>query len=102
MEKTLTGVSWDKYLGTDIDTVLLHFDQTKEKNLVSEFEVPENEKHMVFYSETEDKEKLVWVEIINPKSVYEREKATLPDIIVKIKDNKYTLKEIIDLLVVTN
>ena len=102
MEKTLTGVSWDKYLGTDIDTVLLHFDQTKEKNLVDEFEVPENEKHMVFYSETEDKKKLIWVEIINPKSIYERDKATLPDITVKIKDKKYSMKEIIDLLVATN
>ena len=102
MEKTLTGVSWDKYLGTDIDTILLRFEQTKEKNLVDEFEVPENEKHMVFYSKTADEKKLVWLEIVNPKSIYEREKATLPDIIVKIKDKKYTLKEIVDLFVATN
>lgn len=100
MEKTLTGVCWDKWMGSDIDTILLHFDQAKEKNLVDEFEVPENEKHMVFYSETEDGKNLVWVEIVNPQSIYEREHATLPDITVKIKDKKYSLKEIIDLLVV--
>lgn len=99
MEKTLTGFSWGKYLGTDIDTILLHFDQTKEKNLVDEFEVPENEKHMVFYSKTEDEKKLAWIEIVNPQSVYEQEKATLPEITVKIKNRKYALKEIIDLLV---
>ncbi len=101
MEKTLTGVTWDKYLDTDIDTILLHFDKTKEINYVDEFEVPEDEKHMVFYSETEDSSKLVWVEIVDPQAVYESENPTLPDITVKIKDKTYSLKELIDLLVVT-
>ena len=65
------------------------------------FEVPNNEKHAVYYSKTKDGSKLVWVEIVDPQAVYESENPTLPDITVKIKDKTYSLKGLIDLLVVT-
>ena len=99
MANKLKGVTWDKYLGTDIDEMTVFFDQPTEDTEVGEFVVPENEKHMVFFAKGERTGKLFWIAVVNPKEVSRHSKATLPDIPVMVKDKTYSFREVVDILV---
>lgn len=99
MEKELKSVVWDKYMESDIDSVTLVFDEHTENSLVGEFEVPEEEMHVVFYSEKKDNGSWDWVEIVNPAGVINSENATLPDISVKIDGNVYDLQKALEIII---
>jgi hypothetical protein len=99
MEKELKNVVWDKYMDSDIDSILLFFEDHTDNSVCGEFEVPEGEMHMVFYSERKDNGVWNWVEIVNPQEVAKQKNVTLPDILVKVEGNVYGLKELIEKLV---
>ena len=94
MEKKLTDVLWGKHWDTDIDTLTIFLDDTNEQSVVNEFEVSEDEKYMILYSETEDKKILNWIEIINPNDFIISENASMPDVTITYNDKNYNLREI--------
>lgn len=99
MVKELKSVSWDKYMGTDIDSVTLFFEEQSKDSFVEEFDVPEEEKHLVFFSKRKDEKFLNWAMVVNPASVANNETATLPDITIKIGKEIYSLQEVVKRLV---
>ena len=99
MVNVLKGVVWDKYLGSEIDQMTIFFNRSSANTEVGEFEVPETERHMVFYASDKNNGAFSWVSIVNPDDVFKRTKATLPDITVKVKEKTYELKDLIDIFV---
>lgn len=99
MVRQLTGVTWDKYLGTDINEIVLFFDQSEDETEVDEYDVPEEEMHMIFYAEKKKDGSLVWVSVVNPEDVFNHEKATLPQLKVRVKDKTYDFRELINIFV---
>jgi hypothetical protein len=99
MEKELKNVVWEKYMDSDIDSVVLFFEARTDNSVVGEFDVPDEEMHMVFYSQRKDNGMWNWVEIVNPQEVAKQKNVTLPNISVKVEGNVYGLKELIEKLV---
>ncbi|MGC4018936.1 MAG: hypothetical protein QM793_06735 [Muricomes sp.] len=99
MVKELKSVTWDKYMDSDIDSMTLFFDEHTDNSKVGEFEVPEEESHLVFYSESKGAGLWNWIMIVNPESVVGDAKATLPDISIQIGEKVYMLQEAVKQLV---
>ena len=98
MEIELMSVSKDKYMDTDIDSLLLRFDNSDEKTFVSEYEVPDENKYIVMLSERDNLNYPVCIEIINPSEV--SESSPLPDIgKIMFKDKIMSLREVIKELI---
>lgn len=89
---TLYSVTWDKYMGSKIDSVTLFFYPSTSYHEVGEYNVPEDEKHMIFYAERKDRS-WDWVMIVNPQAISENPQATIPDITVLIERKKYSLRD---------
>jgi len=98
MANKLKGVVWDKYLGTELNEVTLFFDRPAKNTEVGEFDIPEEEMHMAFYSSRESDGLLTWVSVVNPEDVY-LNGGTLPTVPITVKGKEYSLKEVIELLV---
>lgn len=99
MVKQLQSVTWDKWMGSDVDTVTLFFEESSGNGFVDEFDVSENENHMVLYKTNPENGEWIWVMIVNPMDVLNHQNAAMPDIVVTIDDNSYTLRETVQLLV---
>ena len=94
---TLKNIVKEKYFETDMDSLVFHFDDTKEEDFVKEFEVPEEMPYMVFVSTKADSEYPSWIEVVNPAAVLETDNAILPDIgLIGIDDTKVSFKELIE------
>ena len=102
MIKDLQSATWDKWMNSDIDMITLYFVGRSDYGLVGEFDVPENEMHMVLYSKDYDRDILNWFEIVNPQDVAKRKDATLPDVKVRIDGVVYALQEAVKLIVETS
>ena len=95
MEKRLKNIMWGKHWDTDIDTITLFLDDTSKDSVVGEFEVPENEKYMLYYSETKDEKFLNWIMVVNPEGILKGENISIPNVTVIYEDKKFSLQEII-------
>ena len=42
------GITKDKYIDTDLDTLLIHFSDTKQESYVYEYDVPEEFPYIIF------------------------------------------------------
>lgn len=89
-------ITEEKYMDTDIDSLVLHFDDTKEESVVKEFDIPDEYKYMVFISEKKKSKRMNWIEIVNPSEILSLNNPVLPDL-EKINYNKkdYELLELI-------
>ncbi len=99
MEKELKSVVWDKYMGTDFDSVTLFFVEGSKSHLVGEFEVPENEMHSVYYCGNYDDGDVRWIEIVDPQSIIGKPNSTLPDIKIKTEGKSHSLYDFINIIV---
>lgn len=65
--------TFDNYLDTDMKTLCLYLNDTKNISYVEEIEVPENEKYMMFVSKQKNKKNPDWIEIINPIEIVNKD-----------------------------
>lgn len=96
MEEVI-NITKEKYMDTDMDTLLISFSDTKEESFVSEYPVPDKMPYMIMYSKAKGSDFPSWIEIVNPQGLLETEKAYIPDDVGKIEygGNQYTLLELV-------
>lgn len=93
----LKNIVKEKYCDTDINSLVFHFDDTKEESFVSEFDVPEEMPYMVLLSKRPDLEYPSWIEIVNPEALNNVEEVLLPDLgLIDVSGRLVTLKELIN------
>lgn len=93
------NITKEKYMDTDMDTLLIGFSDTKEESFVNEYPVPEEMPYMIVYSKVPEKEMPSWIEVVNPQGMLETEDAYVPDIgTLKYNGEAYTLLELVRLL----
>lgn len=95
----IINITKEKYMDTDINTLLIGFSNTKGESFVSEYPVPEEMPYMIMYSKVPGRKMPSWIEVINPQGMLETEDAYVPDIgTLKYNGETYTLLELIHLL----
>ena len=96
MALKVIGVVEDKYMGTEIDSLYIHFDDTKTECLVDEFDVPLEYDYMVYYTTKVGHTMPSWVEIVDPAEVIRLDNPPLPDWgPIQYNGEKMTLHELI-------
>ena len=99
MEKVI-GITRGKYMDTEIDTILIHFSDTKKASYVSEYDVPPKFPYMVFMSTKPDKRFPSWIEIVNPKAILTIDNPPLPDLgDIEYQGEQYTIENLIKKLI---
>lgn len=94
MERNLISATWDKYMGTEIDSVTLFFADNYKKSLVDEFEVPDDEKYLFYYAMDEDGS-WNWLEIVNPAELAKAQNPTLPDLRIGVNGVMYSVHDVV-------
>lgn len=90
------GITKDKYIDTDLDTLLIHFSDTKQESYVYEYDVPEEFPYIIFLSKKANAKFPSWIEIVNPKVILEIDNVPLHDLgELEYNGNIYTIKELI-------
>lgn len=70
----------EKYLDTDIDSLVLHFGDTNESCLVSDYPIPDEEPYRVLVSKNGNAKQISWIEVVNPQGVLSSRSPVLPEL----------------------